>query len=108
MVENIADFFEKFPSRMTPEKLGGWKASILMDITGEGGGQWTVGVGDGKMSVKPEMVPGTDTTITVAAADFAEIIAGKMNPQMAFMTGKLRVKGGMPNALKLSGLLTSK
>ncbi|MEW6368024.1 MAG: SCP2 sterol-binding domain-containing protein [Acidobacteriota bacterium] len=108
MAENIADFFEKFPTRMTPERLGTWRATILMEITGEGGGQWTVGVGDGKMSVKPETAPGTDTTIVVAASDFAEIIAGKMNPQMAFMTGKLKVKGAMPNALKLSGLLTAK
>ena len=37
--------------------------------------------------------------------DFVNFINGKLNPQMAFMTGKLKVKGNMQLAMKLNKLL---
>jgi len=34
-------------------------------------------------------------TVTCASGDFMNIVSGKMNPQMAFMSGKLKIKGDM-------------
>ena len=108
MADGLVDFFERFPARMTPERLGTWQASVVLDITGDGGGKWMIRIADGKMNVTNENEVPVDTTITVSAADFEQIIAAKLNPQLAFMTGKLKVKGAMGNALKLSSLLASK
>ena len=33
------------------------------------------------------------------------IVAGKMNPQMAFMSGKLKIKGDMGLAMKLQKVI---
>ncbi len=41
----------------------------------------------------------------MTAPDFMSMIQGSLNPQMAFMTGKLRVKGDMGLALKLQSIL---
>jgi putative sterol carrier protein len=46
-----------------------------------------------------------DCTVKVTMADFLEIAAGKQNPQMAFMMGKLKVEGDMSVALQLGKIL---
>jgi len=44
-------------------------------------------------------------TVTCAANDFMNIVSGKMNPQMAFMSGKLKIKGDMGLAMKLQKVI---
>lgn len=62
---------------------------------------------DGKAS--PTVVDNDDSdadcTIKVALDTFQEIASGSLNPQMAFMTGKLRVEGDMSLAMQLGSIL---
>ena len=62
---------------------------------------------DGKSS--PTVVDNQDSdadcTVVISLADFGEVLAGNLNPQMAFMTGKLRVEGDMGIAMQLSQVL---
>ncbi len=46
-----------------------------------------------------------DCTIKVAMDDFVSMSDGSLNPQMAFMTGKLRVEGDMSIAMQLGSIL---
>lgn len=46
-----------------------------------------------------------DTTLTVADTDMVEIALGKLNPQMAFMKGKLKITGNIMLTQKLVPLL---
>lgn len=46
-----------------------------------------------------------DTTFVCSADLLTALIEGRQDPTMAFMTGKLKVKGSMGYALKLSSLL---
>lgn len=43
-------------------------------------------------------------TITMKESDYLDMINGKLNGQMAFMTGKLKIAGDMGLALKLQSL----
>ncbi|MEP5611072.1 MAG: SCP2 sterol-binding domain-containing protein [Cyclobacteriaceae bacterium] len=43
-------------------------------------------------------------TIVMSAADFGQIITGDLNVMMAFMTGKLKIKGDKGAAMKLTSL----
>jgi putative sterol carrier protein len=43
-------------------------------------------------------------TITMKEGDYLDMINGKLNGQMAFMTGKLKIAGDMGLALKLQSL----
>jgi putative sterol carrier protein len=42
----------------------------------------------------------------MSATDFAALVAGKLNPTTAFMTGKLKIAGDMSLAMKLQTVLS--
>ncbi len=46
-----------------------------------------------------------DTTLTCTATTLAQIIAGTQNPNLAYMIGKLKIKGSLKLAMKLSEIL---
>lgn len=46
-----------------------------------------------------------DVTLTASTDVFRAILAGEMNPTMAFMSGKLAVDGDMGQAMKLGSVL---
>lgn len=76
--------------------------SVKFDFGGEG----LVRVDDAQSPavVDNQNLP-TDCTVRVSMADFVDIATGKIDPQMAFMTGKLRIEGDMSVALKLGAIL---
>ena len=60
-------------------------------------------------TASPAVVDNADTpvdcTVKVTMADFLDIAAGKTNPQMAFMMGKLKIEGDMSVAMQLGKVL---
>jgi len=48
---------------------------------------------------KPEKA---DATFTMTDDDFEAVCLGKLNPQMAFMQGKMKIKGNMAKATKFT------
>lgn len=88
-----------------PGKVEGVNAVYQFVITGDDGGEWyadTTGdapsIGDGKHD-------SPNVTITCSDSDFVDIKTGKLNGQMAFMTGKLKIAGDMGLAMKLQKIL---
>lgn len=78
-------------------------AVYLFKITGDNGGSWLVNLKDEVGITEGEGDAGC--TVTVADADFVEIIEGRLNGQMAFMQGKLKIDGDMSLAMKLQTVL---
>jgi putative sterol carrier protein len=46
-----------------------------------------------------------DCTLVISSDNMTAILNGKLDPTMAFMTGKLKVKGSTAIAMKLAGIL---
>jgi putative sterol carrier protein len=46
-----------------------------------------------------------ETTMRLSAEDLGKLLAGALNPTLAYMTGKLKVDGSMGVAMKISQLL---
>jgi putative sterol carrier protein len=95
------EFFETLEARADADKAAGLTASYLFEI--DGAGEWRVQVDDGKVTVT-EGAGEADTTISTNEQTFERIVAGEQNPTTAFMSGKLKVKGDMGQALKLQKL----
>ena len=95
------DFFESLESRVDSTKAAGLTASYRFEI--DGAGTWHVDVDDGKVSVS-ENGGDADTTISASADTFMKIAKGEQNPTSAYMSGKLKVKGDMGQAMKLQKL----
>ena len=100
-MDSPREFFETLESRVDPVKAAGLTATFRFDI--DGAGNWTVDVDDGKVSVTENGGEG-DTTITTSSETFLKIANGEQNPTAAYMSGKLKVKGDMGQAMKLQKL----
>jgi putative sterol carrier protein len=88
------------------ERLKGIDAAILFDVSGEGGGQWTVTIKDGQVGVEQGRSGSPTVTVEVAAKDLTALVRGELKPMAAFMQGRLKVKGDMSVAMQLQKLFT--
>jgi putative sterol carrier protein len=102
------DIFEKhIPERLkTKPDVGKINSSYQFDLTGDNGGKWYVDLTKPGGEVKEGQLDAPGVTITMTAKDFCDLVAGKLNGQMAFMQGKLKIKGDMSLALKLQQILS--
>lgn len=100
----VKETFEAMPGRFKPDRAQGVKAVIQYDITGEGGGTYHVDIAEGKCALGEGPAASPNLTLTMTAPDWLDMTAGKLNGQMAFMSGKLKLKGDMGLAMKLAGM----
>jgi len=66
--------------------------------------QYHFTVANEAIDVKPGKHDSPNITITMKESDYLDMINGKLNGQMAFMMGKLKIAGDMGLALKLQTL----
>jgi putative sterol carrier protein len=100
-MEDPREFFETLESRVDASKAAGMTASYKFDI--DGSGSWLVDVDDGKVTVT-EDGGDADCTISTSSETFLKIANGEQNPTAAYMSGKLKVKGDMGQAMNLQKL----
>src|SRR5436190_6103438 len=66
--------------------------------------QYHFTVANDAIDVKPGKHTSPNITISMKESDYLDMVNGKLNGQMAFMTGKLKIAGDMGLALKLQTL----
>ncbi len=98
--ESLVEMYKSFK----PEIAGNLCATYVFDISGKNGGQWVLNIKDGKCDLVDGPVSNPSVTIAISDQDWLAIHKGKLNSQMAFMMGKLRVSGDMGLAMKLQSM----
>src|ERR1700749_819800 len=66
--------------------------------------QFHCAIADETIDVRSGTCEKPNITLTMKESDYLDMINGKLNGQMAFMTGKLKIAGDMGLALKLQSL----
>ncbi|XP_059193596.1 peroxisomal multifunctional enzyme type 2 [Centropristis striata] len=80
----------------------GWE--ITKD--GKNAAQWTIDLKNGSGSLHKGPYTGkADVTFTVSDEDFMTVVQGKLDPQKAFFSGKLKVRGNIMLSQKLEVIL---
>lgn len=110
--EAIFRRFEKayatLPAPMREEqvkKVHGVFQFEIKDRTGRDGSSYYIDLKEALGKIAPGRAPAADIIITVKDDDFAELAAGRLDGQQAFMKGLVRVKGNMMLAMKLDRIL---
>ena len=107
-VTSVKDIFERhIPSRLQakPDVVAKITAVYQFDIAGPGGGRWSVDCTQPGGKVEAGSAPNAKCTVAATDQDFLAIVNGKLNAQMAFMSGKLKIQGDMGLAMKLQQIL---
>lgn len=93
----IEDLAEKLPSR-----LAGFNHTLKLDFE-EDGLLFIDAVQNPPVVTREDA--DAEVTLTTSLETFEKILNGTQDPNIAFMMGKLKVKGSMGLALKLNGML---
>ena len=100
------EIFDEVNRRLTdPAKAGTTNAIYQFDLSGDDGGSYHIVLEGGTGDAGAGAPDNPNPTISMSAADFVGLATGTLDPTMAFMTGKLKVRGDMALAMKLQNLL---
>jgi putative sterol carrier protein len=106
IMTTVRDIFARMPDTFLKHKAIGMNAVIQFDITGSGGGRWYAAIANGELSVAEGLHESPQLTLTATAQDYIDISTGKLNGQLAFMTGKVTATGNLGLAVKMNNIFT--
>lgn len=100
-------FEEKIAEKLknNPERITKINSVYQFNLTGDETSTWTLDLTKPGGAISPSPSPDAKCTVTISVQHLSDIIEKKLNPQMAFITGKLKVAGDMGLALKLGSIL---
>lgn len=75
--------------------------AFQFDVEGKAHGIFYVEIKDGKINVEPYEYYDRNAIITASGTNLIKLINGKIDPVVAFTTGKLKVDGDVGAALEL-------
>ncbi len=100
----INGLINKLPDAFIPENAVGLDTVIQYNLSGDEGGEWIITIKDGECTVVSGTAPQPKLTFSAKAKDFMDILSGKTDGMAAFMKGKIKLKGDMSLAMKLTTL----
>ena len=98
------EIFNEMPKNLNADAAKGMNSVIQFNLSGDNGGQWYTTIKDGKAEVAQGTAPAPNMTLSMSSSDYVDMIMGKLNGQMAFMSGKLKISGDMGLAMKMQNL----
>ena len=90
---------ETIKTAFVPEKATGVDTIVQFKFTGSQASDWYVIIKDQKVESVQGLHPSPKMTMTVDSDDYIKISTGEMDPNMAFLKGKVKVTGDMTVAL---------
>ncbi|KAM9306419.1 hydroxysteroid dehydrogenase-like protein 2 [Pholidichthys leucotaenia] len=102
----IENTFDVIKSTINEDVVKSTQGIYQFDLSGEHEGVWFLDLKSGSGSVGQGQPPvKADVIMKMDSSDFSKMFSGKLKPTMAFMSGKLKIKGDMTLAIKLEKLM---
>jgi len=98
-VSSVPEYFSTLQNRFEPEGAAGVDATFQFELGAAG--TYHVVVKDGGMTVVEGASAAPTTTIKMEGDNFVKMSNGELNGQMAYMTGKMKISGSIPMAMKM-------
>ncbi|XP_047381357.1 hydroxysteroid dehydrogenase-like protein 2 isoform X1 [Sciurus carolinensis] len=102
----VEETFRIVKDSLSDDVVKATQAIYQFELSGEDGGTWFLDlknrggtVGHGEPSDRADVV------MSMSTDDFVKMFSGKLKPTVAFMSGKLKIKGNMALAIKLEKLM---
>jgi putative sterol carrier protein len=101
------EFIHTLPTKVNPSAIEGMTTCFHFQLSGEGGGDVTVEIADGKCTVHDGLVGEANCNVKASDETFMGLIKGTVNPMMAMMSGKIKISntGEMLKYAKILGLM---
>ena len=106
-----AEWFDKILPEIivtNPEKINGFCGVLNFTIQGGDGGKWNVDIAEGKIQIHKGLAENAGFNVDMKDENFVLMVNGELSGPQALMTGKLKFKGELSQAMKIRGLIFSK
>jgi phenylpropionate dioxygenase-like ring-hydroxylating dioxygenase large terminal subunit/putative sterol carrier protein len=103
-VRTASDYFDTLPQRFASEAARGVDAVVQWELGGAGGRVFHAHVRDGSISVLPGPHDRPNVALVMPAEDYVRVVNGELDGMRAFTSGRGRVKGSIPLAMKMRTL----
>ncbi len=105
-LETVEEIIEWLNQKVTKDrdKLSVHGTSIKLNISGSQGGVWTIFLRQEKIGVEKGDFD-SDCTITTSDRDFIELFNKRLKPEIAIITGRIRLSGNIALVTRLAELL---
>jgi putative sterol carrier protein len=91
--QDVDAMMRNMPQYFRDSEAGDLSFTTRFELGGNGGGVWTMTVDHGRCRVEPRALPDPDLTVCCKGEVFLGIHRGTVNPVLALLTGRVRLRG---------------
>lgn len=91
----VTELFEMMPQAFKPEAAPGVNAVVQFILSGDQAADYYATIADGTCKVDEGKHESPKATLIMDGSDYLDMLSGNLNPQTAFMQGKLKLSGDM-------------
>ncbi|XP_069779227.1 hydroxysteroid dehydrogenase-like protein 2 isoform X2 [Narcine bancroftii] len=103
----VAKTFKAIEGALSADVVKSTGGVYQFELSGDQPGTWYIDLKNENGCSGQGKFPGkVDVEMSMSSGDFVKMFSGKMKPTLAFMSGKLKIKGDMALAIKLERLMT--
>ncbi|PLX43798.1 MAG: hypothetical protein C0609_07225 [Deltaproteobacteria bacterium] len=92
---NAKEVFERMPESFDSEAAEGVNVVYQFNINDATPADYTVKIKDGALEVSAGVHENPTLNLSMSEENWLKLVEGKLNPAMAFMSGKIKAKGDL-------------
>jgi putative sterol carrier protein len=100
-MSDVKAFFDGLSAKVDSSKIAGMDVVYQFNLGDE---VYSVAIANDAAAVTEGAAENATIELTMSQEDFMDMVNGDLNGQMAFLSGKLKIRGDMALALKLQSI----